>query len=245
MNKTGIEYLTHTWNPTKGCTKLSTGCENCWAKAMAQRLAGMGMEGYDPDEPFKVMMYADRLEQPSKSKKSKVIGVSFMGDILHKDVPDYFIMQVLEAVHDANWHEYVFLTKRPERLVELQPQILDTWPSYEFDHCRFGISIEDMKTGQARMDEFAKVLFLHKWISLEPMVGPVNIKQLNYMNEIGQITLGGESGHKARPMHPDWARQVRDDCADLGIPFWMKQMAKREPIPEDLQIKEWFNDKAA
>ena len=122
----------------------------------------------------------------------------------------------------ANWHEYVLLTKRVARAVEILPHILRTYPGV-WDHVRFGVSIEDHDSALEMMEEMGKITLSHKWVSLEPMIGPVDFARVPYMNQIGQITLGGESGHGARPMHPEWARAIRDYCKNHGIPFWFKQ----------------------
>ena len=223
MNKTDIGYLTYTWNPTKGCDHISTGCLNCWAKRMSKRLAGMGVNGYDPTDSFKVTTYPDRLSEPLKMKKPQTIGVSFMGDLFHDDVPDWFIKQVFNIMLLAKWHEFVVLTKRPERAAQVIGDMFKdmTWRREDFEHVRFGVSVEDQSSAVERLTALSGVPLNQKWISLEPMVGPVDFSKVNYMNEIKQITLGGESN--GRPMHPDWARAVRDWCAEHDVPFWFKQ----------------------
>lgn len=248
MNKTGIDYVSYTWNPSKGCDAVSTGCEHCWAKGMSKRLAGMGQGGYDPADPFKVVTFPDRLNEPLKMKKPQRIAVSFMGDLFHDDVPDQFIKQVFDAMRAADWHEYVLLTKRPERAARLlyDKIIMPAdgeirWIGWE--QIRIGVSIENMDVAHERMKWLGHIPLKYKWISIEPMVGAVYLKILQNMHQIGQITLGGESGPGARPMYPEWAEKVRDDCADLKIPFWFKQWGggRSDHLLDGVKHQEWFN----
>ncbi len=253
------EYWTKSWNPTSGCTSVSAGCANCWARRMAKRLAGRC--GY-PEAPheFDVTLHHDKLDLPWK-KPQRVI-VSFMGDLFHEDVPNEFIGKALDVMIEARQHTYFLLTKRPERLVERAYQ----WALSDGDasHIWLGVSVEDQPTADERI---TKLLELRKlgftgilFVSYEPALGPVDfspwtpyrlpVMKTIYDRDTGEESLeatgdsriwgkyaidwliaGGESGAKARPSHPEWFRSARDQCQAAGVPFFFKQWG--EWLPED------------
>ena len=237
MNRTGIEYLTHTWNVTHGCTPVSDGCKNCWAKGMAERLACMPTPGYSPDDPFKVVFCPEKLDEPLRVKKPAAIGVSFMGDLFHANIPFGFVCAVFGIINKTPRHKYIILTKRPERMVEfdrwlrIEHHLDRDWP----ENIIAGTSIEDQKTADERAPELLRVRAACRMVSYEPALGMVNLTEWFYKTphidkyRIDGVIMGGESGHNARPMHPDWARSMRDQCADAGVDFMFKQWGEWKP----------------
>ena len=179
--KTGIEYGQVAWNPVTGCTKISEACQNCWAERMSKRLAGRC--GYDKDEPFKVTLHPDRLDQPLKWKKPRTVLVSFMGDLFHEDVPTTFIDQVLEIIASCPQHTFLALTKRPENL---EHKIYGTTTDNPFRQLGGGDYLANLWLGvtaenQARADERIPVLLqipaAVRFVSIEPMLGPVDLSK--------------------------------------------------------------------
>ncbi len=235
MNKTGIEYLDYTWNPVHGCSPLSAGCKNCWAKGMAERLACIPSPGYSPDDPFKVVCSPEKLDEPLRVKKPAVIGVTFMGDLFHEEVPGGFIEDVFDIIDRTPRHRYIILTKRLRRMSEFtQPEYGSMpWP----DNIIAGTSIEDQKTADERIPWLLKTPAATRMVSFEPAISAVSLRwalgydynahhvnnEYDAMRQIDWIVMGGESGPGARPMHPDWARSMQHQCSEAGVPFYFKQ----------------------
>ena len=242
---TKIEYLDKSWNPTHGCTPIATGCKNCWAKRRASRLVRMGVPGYPADEPFQVTCRPDRLDQPLKWKKPKRIGVSFMGDLFHDDVPDRFIHNVFAIMATARQHTFIVLTKRPARMRE----ILRCYVRSFFNiHLGYSASTQaDLNAGIKHLERTPAAV---RFLSLEPLVGPIDLTRVSITlrgpavvsgtvlgtnggsfspcgasgRGLDWVVVGGESGPGARPLHPDWVRSIRDQCVAAGVPFYLKQM---------------------
>lgn len=207
----GIEWTDATWNPTVGCTKVSPGCKHCYAEVMHSRLERMpGMKKYA--NPFKVIQpWQDDLELPLSWKKPKNIFVNSMSDLFHDDVPDEYILSCFDVMRRAHWHTFQVLTKRSLRPLHLTLE----WPpnvwmgvSIENDHCTF------------RARNLSDVPAAVRFLSVEPLLGPIDKLPLE---GIHWVIVGGESGHKARPMHPDWVRSIRDQCTAQNVPFFFKQ----------------------
>ena len=199
MNKTGIEYLTHTWNPMHGCSPISPGCKNCWANGMAKRLAGIGANGYDPSDPFKVTLHHERLAEPLAVKKPSRIGVSFMGDLFHDDVPFEFMDKVFAVMALAPQHTYLVLTKRPERMAEyfadecrwamiegaaqaMHHDRTGEDPSlwlavHELPNLWLGVTVENQEQSDKRIPLLLQIPAAKRFVSVEPMLGPIT---LNY-----------------------------------------------------------------
>lgn len=210
-NRSSIEWTESTWNPITGCTKISPGCKHCYAERMAKRLQAMGQPNYA--NGFKLTMHEHVLEMPLSWKTPQTIFVNSMSDLFHKDVPLEFIQRVFDVMHQAHWHRFQVLTKRAERLLELSPQL--EWTS----NIWMGVSVENQDYA-FRIDDLRRTGAKVKFLSLEPLLGP--LPALNLEN-INWVIVGGESGPGARPMDPSWVIEIRDQCLQARVPFFFKQ----------------------
>ena len=206
-----IEWTDATWNPVTGCSKVSPGCKHCYAERMAKRLQAMGQPNYA--NGFEVTLQPHMLELPLEWKRPRRVFVNSMSDLFHKDVPLSFIKKVFSVMRRANWHQYQLLTKRSERLLEVSPLL--TWEP----HIWIGVSVEN-DDYTTRIDDLRKTGADVKFLSLEPLLGP--LRKLN-LRGIDWVIVGGESGPGARPMNPDWVRDIRDQCIRANVPFFFKQ----------------------
>lgn len=206
-----IEWTSATWNPLTGCTKVSPGCLNCYAKRMAGRLQAMGQANYR--NGFELTLHPHALKLPLTWKNPQTIFVNSMSDLFQKDVPLSFIQQVFSVMKEAHWHQFQILTKRSDRLLELDPEI--EWSKNVW----MGVSVEN-EDYTYRIDHLRATHACTKFLSLEPLLGPLS--NLN-LNGIHWAIVGGESGPGARPMHGDWAREIRDQCAQARVAFFFKQ----------------------
>lgn len=211
MAQSTIEWTNATWNPVTGCTKVSPGCKHCYAERMAHRLQAMGQPNYT--NGFKLTVHDHMLERPLSWKKPSLIFVNSMSDLFHKDVPLDFIQQVFEVMGHASWHRFQVLTKRSARLLELDTHL--DWPANVW----MGVSVEQDKY-QFRIDHLRKTGAEIKFLSLEPLLGP--LPNLNLMG-IDWVIVGGESGPGARAMAPKWVVNIRQQCLRAGVPFFFKQ----------------------
>ena len=211
MASTKIEWTESTWNPITGCTKITAGCKNCYAEVMARRLKAMGQEKYR--NGFNLSLHPDVLNEPYNWKKPKMIFVNSMSDLFHKDVPVDFILQVFDVMRRADWHTFQVLTKRSERLLELDPQI--DWP----DNVWMGVSVEN-EDYKFRIDDLRRTHARTKFLSLEPLLGPLHRLSLRGIN---WVIVGGESGPGARPIAEEWVIDIRDQCHVKHVPFFFKQ----------------------
>lgn len=191
----------------------------------------MGSKKYK-DGFSSVRTHPVELLRPERWRKPRRIFICSMSDLFHPDVPDNFIVQVLDTCAHADWHTFQVLTKRPERAASMWN--LD-WPSNVW----FGISAEHGLYFHDRCEALRHVDAALRFVSFEPLVYPVREMDDIDLNTIDWAIVGGETGPGARPMDPDWARSIRDQCAAAGVPFFMKQMARGEPIPDDLMIREF------
>jgi protein gp37 len=206
-----IEWTEATWNPVTGCDKVSPGCAHCYAERMSRRLKAMGQANYA--RGFEVTLQHAMLELPQRWKKPRRIFVNSMSDLFHAAVPVEFIRQVFEVMALADWHEYQILTKRAERLRELDTML--DWP----EHVWMGVSVENHRFVH-RIDDLRRTRARVKFLSLEPLLGPLHRLDLS---GIHWVIAGGESGPGARPMREEWVRDIRDQCAASGVPFFFKQ----------------------
>jgi protein gp37 len=206
-----IEWTDATWNPVTGCTKLSPGCKNCYAHRMARRLHAMGQARYRNN--FAVTLQPDVLDQPLRWNQPRKIFVNSMSDLFHDDVPLDFIQAVFEVMGKAHWHTFQILTKRSERLVELAPKL--SWPA----NIWIGVSVENAGYTY-RVDHLRKVAAAVRFLSVEPLLGPIPRLPLQ---GIHWVIVGGESGPGARNVDARWVRQIRDRCVAQGVPFFFKQ----------------------
>jgi protein gp37 len=327
MNKTKIEWADATWNPITGCTKISPGCANCYAEKMSKRLAGRC--GYPADEPFKVTIHPDKIDEPLKWKKPRRVFVCSMSDLFHKDVPMSIITYVLRMARSREGHTFMILTKRPARMKEAIREMV-SWGMWPVPNIWLGVTAENQEQADKRIPILLDTPAAVRFVSVEPMLGPVDLRPwlkpyyhggipglkigdtllppnvtgkptlLKYAQEIAPdgpqrddrvylttdkesasifaycypkgdvyraiptlpleddpdclepelsyqtpkavvvqdktplldwVICGGESGPGARPMHPDWARALRDQCQGAGVPFFFKQWG------------EWYPDK--
>lgn len=212
LNQTKIEWTHATWNPVTGCSKISMGCQNCYAERIAKRLAGR--YGYPEDNPFKVTLHYNRLQDPILLKKPHIIFVCSMGDLFHKDVPAKFILQVVNIIKQCPHHIFQILTKRERRLLKAS-QYIGRWP----DNSWIGVTIE-AKEYKYRMEVLKEISASIKFISCEPLLNSLGDLDLN---GIDWVIVGGESGPKARPINVDWIKEIRDQCISNNVPFFFKQ----------------------
>lgn len=240
MSKTKIEWCarpgTHpeTWNPTTGCDKVSQGCKNCYAETMHKRLQGMGQKKYDHPFLGTVKTHEDVIALPLKWKTPRTVFVNSMSDLFHKQVPFSFIRKVFHVMEDTPQHTYQILTKRPERMLEFS-QCSNSWAP---KNVWLGTSVEDQQTADERIPFLLQVPASVRFLSCEPLLGSLNIStylkplQCWYTDGSNQgytlppvswVIAGGESGHHARPMHPEWIRSLRDQCRSAVVPFFFKQ----------------------
>jgi protein gp37 len=210
-NNSSIEWTESTWNPLTGCTKISPGCQHCYAERMALRLQSMGQPHYA--NGFKLTLHEDSLELPLRWKRPQTIFVNSMSDLFHKDVPLGFIQKMFDVMNRASWHRFQVLTKRSDRLLELSPRL--QWAP----NIWMGVSVEK-EDYLFRIAELRKTPAKIKFLSLEPLLGPLpNLK----LRGIDWVIVGGESGPGARPMDPEWAIAIRDQCQAAGVAFFFKQ----------------------
>lgn len=211
MSNSGIEWTEMTWNPVTGCNKISPGCKFCYAEIMSKRLKAMGVDKYK--DGFKLKTHPETLSTPYTWKKSKIVFVNSMSDLFHDDVPLAFIKAVFSVMNNTPQHIYQVLTKRSERLLELSSQL--NWTN----NIWMGVSVEN-DDYTYRVRQLAKTKAKTKFLSIEPLIGPV--KTLNLKN-INWVIVGGESGHKARPVQKEWIDFVKEKCAKENIAFFFKQ----------------------
>jgi len=207
-----IEWTERTWNPTTGCTKVSPGCKHCYAEVMARRLQAMGAPGYE--NGFKLAIHPVRLTEPLQRKKATVYFVNSMSDLFHKAVPDRYLDQVFDVIARTPQHTYQILTKRSERLPEYFAK--RECP----DNVWLGVSVENRRHGAPRIDHLRDIPAKIRFLSVEPLledVGTLDLRGIHW------VIVGGESGHGARPMKPEWADNVRDQCERAGVAFFFKQ----------------------
>lgn len=210
--ESAIEWTERTWNPMTGCTKISPGCKHCYAEVMARRLQAMGTPGYE--NGFKLALHPARLKEPLARKRPTTYFVNSMSDLFHEGVPDEYLDRVFDVIRATPQHTYQILTKRADRLPRYFagracPQ--NVW---------LGVSVEDRKYGVPRIDYLRQVDARIRFLSVEPLLEDVGELDLS---GIHWVIVGGESGHKARPMAPEWAENVRRQCVDAGVAFFFKQ----------------------
>jgi protein gp37 len=206
-----IEWTESTWNPITGCSKISTGCKNCYAMRMAKRLQAMGQANYV--NGFELTLQPHMLELPLKWKKPQTIFVNSMSDLFHGNVPSDFIYEVFDVMQRAYWHRFQVLTKRSKRLAKMDKKL--NWTS----NILMGVSVESDKY-LSRIDDLRNTGACVKYVSFEPLLGPINNANLEGIN---WAIAGGESGPNARPMLAEWATDLRDQCIHANVPFFFKQ----------------------
>ena len=225
----GIEWTEATWNPVTGCTKVSPGCKHCYAERMSRRLKAMGQPKYA--NGFELTVHPECLDQPLEWKKPRMIFVNSMSDLFHKDVPFSFIQDVFRVMRQAAQHTFQVLTKRSRRLLELNPRL--DWP----DNVWMGVSVENQDY-KFRIDHLRKTAAHVKFLSLEPLLGPLPDLDLH---SIDWVIVGGESGPGARPMDEAWVIDIRDQCQAHDVPFFFKQWGgfRRKEAGRELKGRTW------
>jgi len=206
-----IEWTEATWNPVTGCTKVSLGCQYCYAERLAKRLQAMGNPNYA--NGFEVTLHEHMLSLPLKWRQPRVVFVNSMSDLFHEEVPVDFIRRMFDVMRRAGHHTFQALTKRSGRLADLAPHLDwpgNVWMGVTVEHADYVSRIDDLRSTVARV----------KFLSLEPLLGPMPALDLA---GIDWVIVGGESGPRARPMDPDWARDVREQCRRNNVPFFFKQ----------------------
>lgn len=240
MKASNGKWWTQTWNPLVGCTPVSAGCNNCWARRMHDRKLWGGTR-----KPFsEITLHHERLEQPLRWRKSRWVAVCLMGDLFHKDVPEEYIIKVFHTMYrtrpDGYYgsHVYFMLTKRPERMAECTRR-------YKRDaigilpNVWLGTSVEDQATADERIPHLLRCPAAKRFVSVEPMLGPIDLdsEEADHVHALGcgnsgcecgdrgvdWVIVGSESGPGARPMDLHWVRSIRDQCIEAGVPLWYKQ----------------------
>lgn len=224
-----IEWTESTWNPVTGCTKISPGCRHCYAERMAKRLQAMGQPNYI--NGFELTLHEKVLELPLMWKKPQTIFVNSMSDLFHENVPLKFIQEVFHIMERAYWHRFQILTKRSGRLLELNPKL-----SWNFN-VWMGVSVENQEYS-FRVNHLRKLGAKIKFISFEPLLGPINSLDFRGVN---WVIVGGESGPQARPMDACWAVDIRDQCQRMKVPFFFKQWGgpNRKKTGRKLEGRTW------
>lgn len=252
-DKTGIEWTDATWNPVTGCTKVSQGCKHCYAERDWGRL--QHLPAYAGRAFTDVRTHADRLDQPLRWRRPRRIFVNSMSDLFHPDVSVEFIDKVFAVMALCPQHTFQVLTKRPERmkayvsnlalrteLVGIEAEVIggidrhkeglqQRWP-LPLQNVWLGVSVEDQAAADERIPLLLDTPAAMRWISAEPLLASINLAEHGLHGGPGQldwVVVGGESGPKARPMHPAWARSLRDQCAAAGVPFLFKQWGEWAP----------------
>jgi len=256
MAATKIEWCDFAWNPVTGCTPVSEGCRNCYARRMAYRLRGRC--GYPEDEPFAVTLHPDRLDEPLRWRKPKRVFVCSMGDLFHEDVPPAFIDQILDVVSACPQHTFMVLTKRPQNIARKLYEVTEETPIRElgggdyFPNLWLGATAENQEAAEERIPPLLRIPAAIHFVSCEPLLGPVDLQRIPLAEGYGYlwanpldgihpkltsngkrcpgldwVIVGGETGPGARPMRPEWARAIRDQCLEAGVPFFFKQWNRK------------------
>lgn len=252
MAKTKIEWAEAVWNPITGCTPVSEGCQNCYARRMSKRLAGRC--GYPKDDPFKVTLHPERLEEPLQWKKPRRVFVCSMGDIFHPDVQPIWLAMIFNVIREYPQHTFMVLTKRPEIALEHTHNTMLS-PYFGLSNLYLGVTAENQEQANKRIPVLLQIPAAIRFVSVEPMLGPVDLdmiaqehkgipgcidalrgvfwpalgdpdleydQRITDLPRINWVICGGETGPGARPMHPAWVRSLRDQCVDSVTPFFFK-----------------------
>ena len=215
-DRSTIEWTDATWNPVRGCTKITSGCAHCYAETFAERFRGV--PGHPYEQGFDLRLVPEKLTQPLQWRRSRMIFVNSMSDLFHEGVPDEYIVEVVRVMQQANWHTYQVLTKRSERMRDLLATKLRF--AAEEAHIWWGVSVENRVQGLPRVDHLRAAPAAVRFLSVEPLLeslGDIDLTEMHW------VILGGESGPGARPIEKSWVLEIRDRCETAGIPFFFKQ----------------------
>lgn len=293
----GIAWTDQTWNPIRGCSRVSAGCMNCYAESMAGRFSGVGQpyEGLTTKDSQgrakwngKIKLVYEHLEDPLRWKRPRMIFVNSMSDLFHENVPDRFIDRVFAVMAQASQHTFQVLTKRPVRMLEYCERIAKLgiddeqyctifdaannvhgkgredvmrWP---LSNVWLGTTVENQESADERIPLLLQTPAAVRWVSMEPLLGAVDLKygewippqgggsKVNFprpweipLPSLGWVVVGGESGTHARPMHPDWVRSLRDQCAGAGVPFLFKQWGEWLPDSQNQEVSQPHDEAGA
>lgn len=212
-DRSDIEWTDATWNPVRGCTKVSPGCKHCYAETFAERWRGI--PGHPYEHGFDLTLAPGKLVEPLRWRRPRRIFVNSMSDLFHPGIPDAYLRLVAGVMEAASWHLFQVLTKRADNLLRKSHEIL-----FDLPNVIAGVSVEDRTYGVPRIDLLRQAKVSRRFLSVEPLLGDLGDLDLT---AIDWVIVGGESGPGARPMDPAWARRVRDQCAEQGVPFFFKQ----------------------
>lgn len=215
-SKSKIEWTNATWNPVRGCSKVSPGCRHCYAETFAERFRGV--MGHPFEFGFDLRLVREKLWDPARWSQPRMIFVNSMSDLFHDDVPDDFIDEVCWVMLTVNWHTYQVLTKRSKRLQQLLNKKLRT--AAQAQHIWWGVSVENRKHGLPRIEDLRGTPARVRFLSVEPLIedlGRINLEGIKW------VIVGGESGPGARPLHPEWVKSIRAQCAAENVAFFFKQ----------------------
>ncbi len=211
-----IEWTDATWNPVRGCTKISPGCKHCYAEVFAERFRGV--PGHPYEQGFELRLVPEKLAEPLRWQTPKMIFVNSMSDLFHDGVPDEYIEAVANVMVKANWHTYQVLTKRSARMASLLKGRLRF--AANSPHIWWGVSVENKQHGLPRVRDLQESPASVRFLSIEPLLeelGRLRLKGIHW------VIVGGESGPGARPLKKEWVTSIRDQCADVDVPFFFKQ----------------------
>ena len=214
--QSAIEWTDATWNPVRGCTKISLGCAHCYAEVFAERFRGV--KGHPYERGFDLRLVPDKLAEPFRWKKPNMIFVNSMSDLFHEAVSDEYIIEVARVMCRADWHTYQVLTKRAERLKELLNGKLAF--AAEQPHIWWGVSVENKRSGLPRVGQLRAAKAKARFLSIEPLLEALD--DIN-LDGIAWVIVGGESGAGARPMRKEWVVSIRNQCRKARVPFFFKQ----------------------
>jgi protein gp37 len=220
-SSTAIEWTNATWNPVTGCTKVSAGCDHCYAERFSERFRGVA--GHPFSMGFDLTLRPERLKQPLQWRRPRMIFVNSMSDLFHKQVPFEFVDRVFDVMETASWHTFQVLTKRSPRMRD--------YIRRRYGHCGapvhvwLGASVEN-HTNLSRVRHLVQTPVQLRFLSIEPLLGPIGSLPLD---GIGWVIVGGESGPNARTMEAQWAREIRDQCVAKSVPFFFKQWGGPRP----------------
>ncbi|HUJ30529.1 MAG TPA: phage Gp37/Gp68 family protein [Candidatus Acidoferrum sp.] len=214
--ESAIEWTDATWNPVRGCTKISPGCKHCYAETFAERFRGV--KGHPYEQGFDLRLVPEKLGEPLRWRTPKMIFVNSMSDLFHDAVPDSYVVAVAKVMVAAKWHTYQVLTKRSARLQKLLNSALRF--AARQPHIWWGVSTEDRQYGLPRIQDLQESDADVRFLSIEPLLedlGNLSLRGIHW------VIVGGESGPGARPMKKEWVVSVRDQCRHAGVPFFFKQ----------------------
>ncbi|MFI5394990.1 MAG: DUF5131 family protein [Candidatus Binatia bacterium] len=215
-DRSSIEWTDATWNPVRGCTKISPGCGHCYAETFAERFRGV--RGHPFEHGFDLRLVPEKLSQPLHWRSPRKIFVNSMSDLFHEDVPTDYITEVGRVMAEGNWHTYQVLTKRHQRMRDLLSSEL-AWMG-RLPHVWFGVSVENRRHGVPRIETLRDTPVAVRFLSIEPLLedlGPIDLSGITW------VIVGGESGRRARPLKIGWVTSIRDQCVAAGVPFFFKQ----------------------